>query len=186
MSKVHQGLGNLRASAAAFWSARTEQERRFLAVGGIVLGLAFVYAVFIDPALSGRDRLRKELPPLRQQAAEMQALAAQAAQLAAQPPAQPQPLSRETVTAALTARGLTAQNIAVTGDYVKAEFKGVQFAGLVTWLDAVRRENRLVVQDAKISAQQGKDSKDEKAGKEPASAGIVDAALTLRVEAGGR
>lgn len=176
MSDVKNGLAGLRASAAGFWSARTEQERRFLTVGGIVVGLALVYAVLVDPALTGRDRLRKELPELRQQTAEMQALAAQAAQLGAQPPAQVQPLSQERLNAALAARGLTPQTLAVTGDYVKVDFKGVQFAGLATWLDAARREERLAVQEAKIGTQGGRED----------SAGLVDATLTLRQEAGSR
>lgn len=176
MSKAKSGIADLRASAAAFWSARTEQERRFLAVGGIVVGLALVYALLVDPALTGRERLRKELPQLRQETAQMQALAAQAAQLGAQPPAQVQPLSREALTAALAARGLNPQNLTVTGDYVKVEFKGVQFAGLVTWLDAARRDERLAVQEAKIGTPDGKED----------SAGLVDATLTLRQEAGSR
>lgn len=176
MSEAVKGLAGLRASAAAFWGARTEQERRFLAIGGIIVGLALVYAVLIDPALTGREQLRKALPQLRQETAQMQALAAQAAQLGAQPPAQLQPLSRERLNAALAARGLDAQNLAVTGDYVKVDFKGVQFAGLVTWLDVARRDERLAVQEAKISAQGGRED----------SAGLVDATLTLRQEAGSR
>ncbi|WP_229420586.1 type II secretion system protein GspM [Pseudoduganella albidiflava] len=174
--RTSNGLVGMRAAAGAFWSARTEQERRFLAVGGIVVGLALVYAVLVDPALTGREQLRKALPQLRQETAEMQALAAQAAQLGAQAPVQVQPLSRERLTAALAARGLDAQNLAVTGDYVKVDFKGVQFAGLVTWLDAVRRDERLAVQEAKIGTQGGKED----------SAGLVDATLTLRQEAGSR
>jgi len=175
--KLAGALANLRGSAAAFWSARTEQERRYLAAGSIVVGLALVYALFIDPALAGRERLRRELPQLRQETAEMQALAAQAAQLAqaaAQSPPQAAPLSRDALEAALAERGLKAQNLTVTGDYVKLEFKGVQFAGLGTWLDTARRSDRLAVQEAKIAAQDGKQD----------SAGIVDATLTLRRELG--
>jgi general secretion pathway protein M len=169
-------LGGLRASAGAFWSARTAQEQRFLAVGGIVVGLALAYAVLVDPALTGRERLRRELPVLRQETAAMQALAAQAAQLGAQPPVQVPPLSREGIDAALAERGLKPQTLAVTGDYVKVEWKGVQFAGLVAWLEAARRDSRLAVQEAKIAAQDGKAD----------SAGLVDATLTLRQEAGSR
>ncbi|QGZ43157.1 type II secretion system protein GspM [Pseudoduganella flava] len=169
---MKESVNNLRATAAAFWGARTEQERRYLAVGGIVVGLALFYALLIDPALTGRERLRKELPSLRQQAAEMQALANLSAQLAAQPPVQPQPLTREAVNSALSTRGLTAASLTVTGDYVKAEFKDVPFAGLVTWLDAVRRDSRLAVVEAKVTGQD--------------KPGQVDASLTLRQEAGGR
>ena len=66
--------------------------------------------------------------------------------------------------------GLTTQNLAVTGDYIKVEFKGVPFAGLVSWLDAMRREQRVTVQEGSVT-QQG-------------PAGQVDANLTLRQESG--
>jgi general secretion pathway protein M len=176
MSNASSTFARLRASTAAFWSARTDQERRFLAVGGIVVALALVYAVLLDPALTGRERLRKELPQLRQETAQMQALAAQAAQLGTQPAVPVQPLSREGLTATLAERGLRVENLTVTGDYVKVELKGAQFAGLVTWLDAARRDGRLTVQEAKIGTPDGKED----------SAGLVDATLTLRREAGGQ
>jgi general secretion pathway protein M len=177
MSTTNQRLADLRAATAAFWSARTDQERTFLLVGGVVVVRALVVGLLVDPALTGRERLRKELPVLRQEAAAMQALATQAAQLAAQPPAQVQPVTRDAVNAALATRGLTPHSLTVTGDYVKAEFRGVPFAALVAWLDGARRDSRLAVQDAKFSALEA-GAKDR--------AGSVDATLTLRQEAGGR
>ena len=168
MASLNDKINGYRAAADAWWAARTEQEQRMLAVGGIVLALGLVWGVLIDPALSGRARLQKELPQLNQQVAELQALAGEATQLAAQPPVQPQPLSKDGVAARLQAAGLATQNLAVTGDYIKVEFKGVQFAGLVTWLDAMRREQRVVVQEGSMT-QQG-------------PAGQVDANLTLRQE----
>jgi general secretion pathway protein M len=168
MAKVNDAMNGYRAAADAWWAARTEQEQRMLSVGAIVLALGLVWGVLIDPALSGRAKLQKELPQLNQQVAELQALAGEATQLAAQPPVQPQPLSKDGVAARLQAAGLATQNLAVTGDYIKVEFKGVPFAGLVTWLDAMRREQRVVVQEGSMT-QQG-------------PAGQVDANLTLRQE----
>lgn len=168
MAGLNDTLNRYRAGAAAWWGARTEQEQRMLTVGAIVVGLGLVYGVLVDPALSGRAKLRQELPRLHQQVAELQALAGEAAQLAAQPPVQPQPLSKEGVSARLQASGLTPQNLAVTGEYIRVEFKGVPFAGLVTWLDAMRREQRVAVQEGRVSAE--------------GPAGQVDANLTLRQE----
>lgn len=165
MNKFNAALNHYRAAAAAFWQARSEQERKLLAVGGAVVGLALVYAVAIAPAVDGRAQLRKDLPQLRQQAAELQGLAREAAALAAQPPVQAPPMTRDSLSAQLTARGLTAQSVAMTGEYAKLEFKGVPFAALIGWLDALRRESRISVQDANISAQP--------------TAGMVDAAITL-------
>jgi general secretion pathway protein M len=160
---------NYRAQARAFWAERSEQERKFLTVGGIVLALGLVYGLLIDPALTGREKLRNDLPQLRQQAAELKALAGEAAQLAAQPPLQPPvPMTRESLNASLSARGLNPSNVVMTGEYAKLEFKGASFAGLVTWLDTVRRENRIGVQDANFTAL--------------STAGQVDASMTLRQE----
>jgi general secretion pathway protein M len=40
----------------------------------------------------------------------------------------------------------------MTGEYAKLQLNGVSFANLVAWLDAQRRENRIAVQDAAITA----------------------------------
>lgn len=168
MAGLNDTINAYRARAAVWWEARTEQEQRMLGIGGAVVAFGLVYGLLIDPALTGRDTLQKELPRLNQQVAELQALAGEAAQLAGAPPVQPQPLSKDGVAATLQANGLTSQNLAVTGDYIKVEFKGVQFAGLVTWLDTMRREQRVAVQEGQVT-QQG-------------PAGQVDANLTLRQE----
>jgi general secretion pathway protein M len=168
MSTVREQLNGYRAQARAFWSERTEQERRFLAVGGIVVAVGLVYGLLIDPALSGREQLNKTLPQLRQEAAELQALAAEAAQLSAQPPLQAPLMTKESLNAGLSSRGLTPASLVMTGEYAKVEFKAASFAGIVTWLDAIRRENRIAVQDANFTAQ--------------TPAGMVDATMTLRQE----
>jgi general secretion pathway protein M len=166
MSKLNQSLQNLRAQAAAFWQVRTEQERKLLAVGGAVIGLALFYSLLVDPALSGRDKLRKQLPELRQQEAEMQALAREAASLEGQSNIAPPPMTRDSLNAGLSARGLNPQSVNVTGEYAKLQFNGAQFAGLVAWLDAVRTESRINVAEAAITAQD--------------TPGVVNATLTLR------
>jgi general secretion pathway protein M len=172
MAGLNDKINGLRANAAIWWSARTEQEQRMLSIGGAVVALGLVWGVLIDPAMTGRSKLEKELPLKKQQLAEMQALAGEAIQLAAQPAVQPQPLSKDGVAARLQAAGLSTQNLAVTGDYIKVEFKGVPFAGLVTWLDAMRREQQVAVQEGSVT-QQG-------------AAGQVDASLTLRLESAAR
>ncbi len=53
----------------------------------------------------------------------------------------------------------------MTGDYAKLQLKDVSFANLVTWLDAQRRESRIGVQDATVTAVN--------------DAGQVDAVLTM-------
>lgn len=168
---LQQTLNGWREAAAVFWQARTGQERRFLAVGGAVLALALGYVLLVAPAVEGRARLRLALPELRQQAAELQALALQAASLQGRNAVPPPPMTREALSASLTARSLAAQSIAVTGDYAKLQLNGVSFPGLMDWLAAQRRDGRIQVQEASVGAL--------------ATAGMVDATLTLRQNAGG-
>lgn len=165
MSKPNP-IQELRARADAFWQVRTEQERKLLRIGGIVVGLGLFYGLLIDPALSGRAALHKSLPQLHQQAAEMQAMAREAQALQSQNTIAPTPMTRDNLNTSLAARGLNPQSLNVTGEYAKLQFTGVQYAGVVAWLDAIRIESRIAVVDASFTAQD--------------APGVVNASLTLR------
>lgn len=163
---------NLTSRLSVAWLSRTEQERKFLTIGGgVVLG-ALVYILAISPALSGRAQLEKSLPQLRQDAAQLRTMAMEAGELSRQPPAAGAPMSREGLTASMTLLGLTPQSVTMTGEFAKVQFSSVPFASLVTWLDSQRRDGRISVNDATISAQ--------------GEGGKVDATLTLRQEPGAR
>lgn len=163
--QLRAGAAGWRLRAETFWAARTQQEQKFLAVGGVVVGVLLFYAILVGPALDGRAALQKSLPKLRQDAAEVQALAGQAARVKQQSVLQVPPMTRDGLSASLAARGLNPASLSLTGEYAKLQLNGAQFAGLVSWLDALRRENRIAVQEASITA------KDE--------AGLVDASITL-------
>jgi general secretion pathway protein M len=170
-------IGNITNAAAqyrervkAMWLARTAQERRFLAVGGAVVLATLLYLILLAPAVEGRAQLRRTLPQLRQQAAELQSMAQEANTLARAPTVQVAPLTREAINAGLEGRGLKPQSLSVTGEYIKVQLNNVPFAGLAAWLDEQRRANRVLVQDAVVTALP--------------TAGQVDAALTLRQNTG--
>ena len=163
-------LAQYRARAATMWLARTEQERRFLAVGGAVVLLAVLYLALVEPAVTGRAELNRSLPQLRQQEADLRAMAQEANNLARAPVQTPAPLSREAVTASLNGRGLSTQSLSMTGEYIKVQLNNASFANLTAWLDEQRRANRVLVQDAVVSALP--------------VAGQVDATLTLRQNTG--
>ena len=150
--KATQAIGQVKERLAVYWLARTEQERKYLTVGGAVVIAALTYMIFIDPALTGRAELRQKLPEMRQQAAELQAMALEASQLASRPVPQPAPMTRESLAASLAARSIMPQSLAVTGEFAKLQVSNVSFASLVTWLDAQRRENRISVQDLTVTA----------------------------------
>ncbi len=67
-------LGRSRLSFSEFWAARDARERAMLAVAALVVTFGLAYALLIDPALSGRERLNKDLPELRRQVAQMQSI----------------------------------------------------------------------------------------------------------------
>ncbi len=171
MSEFTAKTRKLQAAVQAFWQERTEQERRMLSIGGVVVGLGLFYGLLVDPALEGRAKLRKDLPLQRQQAAELQALGRTAMELKARTPIQPNRITNDTLNASLAANGLKAQSLVLRGEYVTVELKGVPFAAAVTWLDTVRRTDAIAVQDATITG--------------TATPGMVDANLTLHQRAAG-
>lgn len=150
----------------AFWQERDARERKILSIVGALAVLTLVYLVLLNPPLVGRAQLDKTLPQLRLQAAELQSLAATAAQLAQQPPAPLVPVTREGIDAAMVRNNLKAQSVLLTGDMLKVQFTNASFAALVNWLDEQQRSSRLLVTDAAIDVQPAQD--------------MVNATLTLR------
>lgn len=166
LNKLTPRLAPARDRLAVMWLARTAQERRFLAWGGVILGIAFFYLTLLAPAIEGRAQLKRSLPALKQQAAQLQSMADEARALASQVPPRVAPLTREGVTASLAARGLAPQELSVTGNYARFKLDNVSFANLMAWLDEQRRTGQLGVEEAQLSAQ--------------TPLGQVNATLTLR------
>ena len=139
-------------SFSEFWAARDARERAMLAVAALVVTFGLFYALLIDPALAGRERLNKDLPVLRQQVAQMQAMAKEAAALSGKPAAPPIALSRENIEAALARNGLKPLSVMLTGDFAKVQLAAVSFSGTLNWLDDMQKTALLSVTDANIVA----------------------------------
>ena len=161
---VVSAIAQLREQVTLYWLARTEQERKYLTVGGATIAGALAYMLFIAPPLEGRARMNAQLPAMRVEAARMQALALEAGELPRQP-VQVTPMTRETLSASLTARSLAPTSLVMSGEFAKLQLNGVSFAALYSWIDAQRRENRIEVQEIGVTA--------------GSPAGQVDAAVTL-------
>lgn len=144
-------LNGVKRSTATFWSQRNKRERRMLSAAIAVVLAALVYLLLIDPALGGRERLEKLLPVKRQQAAELQAMAKEAAALSDSPTvAATTPLTRDSLQASLSRRGLTAQTVTLNGDLARVELASASFASLIEWLDDMQQTARASVTDADI------------------------------------
>ncbi|HZW21905.1 type II secretion system protein GspM [Noviherbaspirillum sp.] len=162
--------GALKQRLSAFWSDRNRRERNMLLAAAAVIVFGLVYVLLIDPALSGRSSLEKMLPGLRQQAAEVQALAKEASGLGGKTAAPPPAMTRESIETSLSRKGLKAQSVTVSGELAKVQLNGVPFSATTEWLAEVQKTARLSVVEAVVEAQQQPDS--------------VNANLTLRQQRG--
>ena len=145
-------LNQSRQSFSEFWAVRDARERAMLAVAALVVTVGLAYALLIDPALSGRDQLNKNLPVLRQQVAQMQALSKEAAALSGKSASPLIAMSKENIEAALARNGLKPQSVMLTGDFAKVQLTAASFAGTLNWLDDMQKTALLSVVDANIVA----------------------------------
>jgi general secretion pathway protein M len=159
-------LDKSRQSFSEFWAARDARERAILAVAALAVTFGLVYALLIDPALSGRDQLNKNLPVLRQQVAQMQALSKEAAAFSVKSASPLIIMSKENIEAALARNSVKPQSVILTGDYAKVQLTAVSFAGTLNWLDEMQKTGLGSVVDANIVALAQPD--------------MVNATLTLR------
>jgi general secretion pathway protein M len=125
-----------------YWSERAPRERRILTLGALFLVLVALYFILVGPAVSGIDRLQRLLPQTRAQAAELEALVAEAKNLRGLPPAAAPGSAdaRAAISASLEAAGLqTAHSVPVANGDLHLSFLNVPFSKWATWLAAAER-----------------------------------------------
>lgn len=159
-------LNRFKQSFAGFWAARDARERAMLAAAAVVIALGLTFAALIDPALGGRSKLDRSLPELRQQVAQLQVLAQEAASYSASAAAPLAAISADSIKAGLEAKGLQPQNVTLVGGLAKVQLSAASFSATVNWLDEMQKTMRLTVIDANFVALDKPDT--------------VNAALTLR------
>lgn len=155
---ARDSLGRMSHAWNAFWKARNRRERSMLIAALAVCVFGALYALTIDPAVSGTDSLRKSLPLLRQQAAQMRQLAQQLSRQPVAPPREaaaegeppaPIAMTRESVDASLKLAGLSAAGIDVSESGMRLQFASVPPAGLIAWLEQAQGQ-QLSVSEAQI------------------------------------
>lgn len=159
-------LNQSRQSLSGFWMARDARERAMLAIAAVAVALGLFYALLIDPALTGRNKLNKNLPELRQQVVLLQVLSKEAAALSGKSASPVTAISEESIKTALARKGLKPQSVTLAGDLAKVQLASASFAGTLEWLDDMQKTARLSVVDANIIALAQPDT--------------VDVTLTLR------
>jgi general secretion pathway protein M len=136
-----------------WWRALANRERQMVVAAAAILLLALGYLVAFEPAWVGRQKLAKELPQLRAQLAQMDALSSEARRISGAGSNNESPASlRQAVEASVASAGLkpymTQGNF--QGDLIEVKFNAAPFAVLATWLAATVRETRVRVVDANV------------------------------------
>ncbi len=148
-----RAMGASGQAAARFWAERNAGERRTLAAGGIGLTLIAGYLVFVQPAMDGLRRLRRELPQLQTRAAQVDALVAQARHLRELPAAAIPAAAdaRAALDQSLAAAGLRPVRRAQTGaNLLQFQFHDVPYANWTIWL--ARAQSALKVRTVAVTA----------------------------------
>jgi general secretion pathway protein M len=144
----------LNETLAQFWGARTSREKMLLGWGGAVLAAAFAYSVLWSPAQEGSARLAQALPAMRGELAQMTAQGNEARTLAAaaQGVAPTGAALRDALTASLADHGLPAAQVQIVGEGVQIQMKNASFPLWTQWLDDARRQFKVQVGEAHVSA----------------------------------
>ncbi|BBU28834.1 general secretory pathway protein GspM [Burkholderia sp. THE68] len=141
-------------SLSEFWEARTPREKTLLMWGGLALGLVLVYLVLWAPAYEGRARLRDSLPTMQRQLATMTAQANDARSLA---PATEGVMPtggalRDALAKSLADNGMQPTQVQVIGAAVQIQLKNASFPNWTMWLDDARKQFKVQVSEAHVTA----------------------------------
>jgi general secretion pathway protein M len=120
-----------------FWSERAPRERRILTLGGLFLLALALYFALIAPAANGIGRLQRLLPQTGAQAAELEALVAEAKSLRGLPPVGAPGMTdaRAAIATSLEAAGLqAAHNVPTPNGDLHLSFVDVPYSKWATWL----------------------------------------------------
>ncbi|RDK01931.1 type II secretion system protein M [Paraburkholderia lacunae] len=144
----------LAQSWAGFWAQRTEREKMLLTWGGAVLGVVIAWSVLWSPAQDGRAHLRESLPTMQLKLAQMTAQANEARQLsaAAQGVAPTGGALKDALTASLNDHGLAPTQVQVIGNAVQIQMKNASFPAWTSWVDDVRKQFKVQVAEAHVTA----------------------------------
>jgi general secretion pathway protein M len=139
---------------AGFWDGRSEREKNLLTWGGTVLGVVIAWSVLWAPAQDGRAHLRETLPAMQRQLAQMTAQANEAHRLsaAAQGVTPTGGALKDALTASLSDHGLTALQVQLIGNAVQIQLKNASFPVWTNWVDDVRRQFKVQVSEAHVTA----------------------------------
>jgi general secretion pathway protein M len=139
---------------AGFWGQRTTREKSLLTWGSVALAVVIAWSVLWSPAQEGRASLLGTLPGLQRQLAQMTAQANEARTLTgvAQSVAPTGGALKDALTTSLSDHGLNPIQVQVIGNAVQIQLKNASFPAWTAWLDDVRRQFKVQVSEAHVTA----------------------------------
>ena len=148
-----------------WWIGLSRRERLAVIAASTLVAAALLYLLGIEPAWRARARLTAELPRLRADTVEMDALAAEAKKLkvrtrSAEPPAQ----TKAALTKLLAERNIAINTIREEDERLIVTARRADAAAWLGWLQEASSELPLRVSAARMSR---------------VAAGVVDAEVTL-------
>jgi general secretion pathway protein M len=141
------------AGLRAWWVGLGRRERVMTAVAGAFALIAILYLVALEPAWKARARLATDLPRLRAQAAEVDALAQEAKRLASRGvAADSSGAARVALEQGLARANLNGVRVAVLDERrLTASASGVPVTQWLAWAEEAARESRLRIAAVRIS-----------------------------------
>lgn len=136
----------------SFWQQRNAKERRLLSMATVIVLIALIYWIFINPALTNKAKLETSIPQLRLQVSEMAAMSAQYAQIATAMTENIEPVSREVLEASLLRKGIKAQSLTASDDIVRLQISSVAYSVIMEWMLEMQKAARLTVEEVKLTA----------------------------------
>jgi general secretion pathway protein M len=141
------------AKLRAWWLGLPRRQRVLTAAAGSFALLALLFLIAIEPAWKARERLGAELPRLRAQAAEVDALAQEAKRLTSRGVAvESAAAAGAALEQSLARANLAGVRIAVPDErHLAVSASAVPVTQWLAWAEAAARESRLRIADVRIS-----------------------------------
>ncbi|MGS0892855.1 type II secretion system protein GspM [Burkholderia stagnalis] len=147
-------LNQLNQTLTQFWGERSPREKTLLGWGGALLAVVIAYSVLWSPAQDGSARIEHALPTMRNALAQMTAQANEAKSLtaAAQGVAPTGLALKDALGASLADHGLQGAQVQIVGNGVQIQMKNAAFPAWTQWLDDARRQFKVQVGEAHVTA----------------------------------
>lgn len=129
-----------------WYGALTKRERLMVHAAVLVVGVGLLWGMLFDPAWQGRKRLAQELPKLRADAAQIDALAGEVQRFSNSSGVRLTGAKlREELDKSIREAGLAASSAEATdqADRIELRFSDVPYPALLAWIDGAQRALRV-------------------------------------------